>query len=165
MGSIGIEVREKDLETVSTKIKLLNSQIWCLEEGFAVKYCYLFERGEKVPVQVDRVGINTIYPKIRFVFDKKNNVIAERACAGARLRTTRENNWLFINKRGIQIELYIFTNLLRRLRIVNTRRRCLIITMLVKVLKEATRRSCSCLNVYCLLIKLAIFLTHSFLAY
>ena len=57
MGSIGIEVREKDLETVSTKIKLLNSQIWYLEEGFAVKYCYLFERGEKVPVQVDRVGI------------------------------------------------------------------------------------------------------------
>ena len=100
MGSIGIEVREKDLETVSTKIKLLNSQIWCLEEGFAVKYCYLFERGEKVPVQVDRVGINTIYPKIRFVFDKKNNVIAERACAGARLRTTRENNWLSINKKG-----------------------------------------------------------------
>lgn len=28
MGSIGIEVREKDLETVSTKIKLLNSKIW-----------------------------------------------------------------------------------------------------------------------------------------
>ena len=109
MGSIGIEVREKDLETVSTKIKLLNSQIWCLEEGFAVKYCYLFERGEKVPVQVDRVGINTIYPKIRFVFDKKNNVIAERACAGARLRTTRENNWLSINKKGnTNRALYIY---------------------------------------------------------
>ncbi|MEK5189570.1 MULTISPECIES: hypothetical protein [Enterococcus] len=109
MGSIGIEVREKDLETVSTKIKLLNSQIWYLEEGFAVKYCYLFERGEKVPVQVDRVGINTIYPKIRFVFDKKNNVIAERACAGARLRTTRENNWLSINKKGnTNRALYIY---------------------------------------------------------
>lgn len=109
MGSIGIEVREKDLETVSTKIKLMNSQIWYLEEGFAVKYCYLFERGEKVPVQVDRVGINTIYPKIRFVFDKKNNVIAERACAGARLRTTRENNWLSINKKGnTNRALYIY---------------------------------------------------------
>lgn len=109
MGSIGIEVREKDLETVSTKIKLLNSQIWYLEEGFAVKYCYLFEQGEKVPVQVDRVGINTIYPKIRFVFDKKNNVIAERACAGARLRTTRENNWLSINKKGnTNRALYIY---------------------------------------------------------
>lgn len=109
MGSIGIEVREKDLETVSTKIKLLNSQIWYLEEGFAVKYCYLFERGEKVPVQVDRVGINTIYPQIRFVFDKKNNVIAERACAGARLRTTRENNWLSINKKGnTNRALYIY---------------------------------------------------------
>ncbi|MDQ8478352.1 hypothetical protein Q3F45_11265 [Enterococcus faecium] len=109
MGSIGIEVREKDLETVSTKIKLLNSQIWYLEEGFAVKYCYLFERGEKVPVQVDRVGINTIYPKIRFVFDKKNNVIAERFCAGARLRTTRENNWLSINKKGnTNRALYIY---------------------------------------------------------
>jgi hypothetical protein len=109
MGSIGIEVREKDLETVSTKIKLLNSQIWYLEEGFAVKYCYLFEQGEKVPVQVDRVEINTIYPKIRFVFDKKNNVIAERACAGARLRTTRENNWLSINKKGnTNRALYIY---------------------------------------------------------
>ncbi|MFW0731046.1 hypothetical protein [Enterococcus raffinosus] len=109
MGSIGIEVREKDLETVSTKIKLMNSQIWCLEEGFAVKYCYLFERGEKVPVQVDRVGINTIYPKIRFVFDKKNNVIAERACAGARLRTTKDNNWLSINKKGnTNRALYIY---------------------------------------------------------
>jgi hypothetical protein len=80
-----------------------------LEEGFAVKYCYLFERGEKVLIQVDRVGINTIYPKIRFVFDKKNNVIAERVCAGARLRTTRENNWLSINKKGnTNRALYIY---------------------------------------------------------
>jgi len=30
MGAIGIEVRAKDLETVSTKIKLLNNQIWFL---------------------------------------------------------------------------------------------------------------------------------------
>ena len=68
-----------------------------------------FERGEKVLIQVDRVGINTIYPKIRFVFDKKNNVIAERVCAGARLRTTRENNWLSINKKGnTNRALYIY---------------------------------------------------------
>lgn len=58
---------------------------------------------------MDRVGINTIYPKIRFVFDKKNNVIAERVCAGARLRTTRENNWLSINKKGnTNRALYIY---------------------------------------------------------
>lgn len=94
MGAVGIEVRVKDLEAVSTKVKLLNNQIWFLEEGFAVKYCYLFEHGRKVPVQVDRLSVEEIFPKIRFIFDKKNQVIAERACPGTRLRTTRKNKWL-----------------------------------------------------------------------
>lgn len=94
MSAVGIEVRAKDLEAISTKIKLLNNQIWFLEEGFAVKYCYLFEHGRKVPVQVDRVSVEEIFPKIRFIFDKKNQVIAERACPGTRLRTTRKNKWL-----------------------------------------------------------------------
>lgn len=72
MGAIGIEVRAKDLEAVSTKIKLLNNQIWFLEEGFAVKYCYFFEHGQKVPVQVDRVSVEEIFPKIRFIFDRSS---------------------------------------------------------------------------------------------
>jgi len=99
MGTIGIEVREKDLEVVSTKVKLLNNQIWFLEEGFAVKYCYLFEKGKQVPVQVQRKTMSEIYPEIRFIFDKKNEVVAERASFGARLRTTRKNNWLTTNKK------------------------------------------------------------------
>lgn len=109
MGAIGIEVRAKDLETVSTKIKLLNNQIWFLEEGFAVKYCYFFEHGRKVPVQVDRVSVEEIFPKIRFIFDQKNKVIAERACPDTRLRTTRKNKWLSVgNGSGNNRALYFY---------------------------------------------------------
>lgn len=99
MGTIGIDVRECDLEAVSTKIKLLDGQIWQLNHGYAERYCYLFENGKQVPVQVRRVPISEIYPKIRFICDLKGNVIAERACIGARLRTTRRNKWLSINKK------------------------------------------------------------------
>jgi hypothetical protein len=59
----------------------------------------LFENGKQVPVQVKRVPLSEIYPKIRFICDLKENVIAERACVGARLRTTRKNNWLSVNKK------------------------------------------------------------------
>jgi len=41
-----------------------------------VKYCYFFENGRKVPVQVDRVSVEEMFPKIRFIFDQKNQVIA-----------------------------------------------------------------------------------------
>lgn len=98
MGTIGIDVRECDLEAVCTKIKLLDGQIWQLNCGYAERYCYLFENGKQVPVQVRRVPLSEIYPKIRFICDLKGNVIAERACIGARLRTTRKNNWLSVNK-------------------------------------------------------------------
>ena len=99
MGTIGIDVRACDLEAVCTKIKLLDGQIWHLNQGYAERFCYLFENGKQVPVQVRRVPISEIYPKIRMVCDLKGQVIAERACAGARLRTTRRNNWLKTNKR------------------------------------------------------------------
>ena len=99
MGTIGIDVRECDLEAVSTKIKLLDGQIWYLNCGYAERFCYLFENGKQVPVQVKRVPLSEIYPKIRFICDLKENVIAERACVGARLRTTRKNNWLSVNKK------------------------------------------------------------------
>lgn len=109
MGTLGIDVRECDLEAVCTKIKLLDGQIWQLKHGYAERYCYLFENGKQVPVQVRRVPISEIYPKIRFICDLKGNVIAERASFGARLRTTRKNSWLSTNKKStLDRTLYVY---------------------------------------------------------
>lgn len=98
MGAIGIEVRECDLENVYTKVKSFDRHIWQLKDGFAERFVYLFKNGKQVPVKVRRVPISEIYPKIKLIFDLKGNVIAERACLGARLRTTKENKWLSVNK-------------------------------------------------------------------
>lgn len=115
MGAIGIEVQAKDIETVSTKIKLLNNQIWFLEEGFAVRYCYLFEKGQKVPIQVDRLSVEEIFSKIRFIYDQKNHVIAERACLGARLRTTRKNEWLSVENVSKNNRALYFYQMIQRI--------------------------------------------------
>lgn len=109
MKTLGITVYEQDLQAVSTKIKLLNQQIWFLEEGYAVKYCYLFEGGKKIPVQVGRVTLHKIYEHIRYIYDKNNFIIAERANAGCRLRTTRSNDWLSIEQEDTSNQaLYIY---------------------------------------------------------
>jgi len=115
MGTIGIVVEERDLEAVSTKIKLLNKQIWQLEEGAAVRYCYLFENGVQVPVAVEKVSVHEIFPEIRYVFDKRNQVVAQRACRNGRLLTTRENQWLSTNRKTRKNRELYFYQLVERI--------------------------------------------------
>lgn len=94
MGALGIEVLEEYLESVSTKVKLTNGQEWLLREGQAIFVCYLFIDGEQVSYEVNRKTLSEIYSHIRFLYDKDGTVIAQRSSEGARLLTTRKNNWV-----------------------------------------------------------------------
>ena len=78
MGTLGIEVLEEYLESVSTKVKLTNGQEWLLREGQAIFVCYLFIDGEQVSYEVNRKSLAEIYSHIRFLYDKDGTVIAQR---------------------------------------------------------------------------------------
>lgn len=109
MGAIGIVVLEQYLSNVSTKVKLLNGQEWYLREGYAVRLCYLFERGQKVSYECERKDLSEIYPKIKLLFDKSDKVIAQRSGPGSRLITTRYNTWLSCtnkDKEKTALEIY-----------------------------------------------------------
>lgn len=109
MGAIGIEVMEEYLLSVSTKIKLFNSQEWYLREGYAVRFCRLFEKGMPVEYECDRKALSEVYPKIKLLFDKKNKIIAQRSGPGSRLITTKYNKWLSCssrNKEKTALEIY-----------------------------------------------------------
>lgn len=94
MGTLGIEVLEEYLESVSTKVKLTNGQEWLLREGQAIFVCYLFIDGEQVSYEVNRKSLAEIYSQIRFLYDKDGKVIAQRSSEGGRLLTTRKNDWI-----------------------------------------------------------------------
>lgn len=109
MGAIGIEVLQDHLVSVSTKVRLFNGQEWHLRQGDAVRFCYLFERGKPVEYECDRKKLAEIYPEIKFLFDKKESVIARRSGPHARLLTTRENEWLSCSNRNEEktaLEIY-----------------------------------------------------------
>lgn len=90
---IGEVIKSTDLQSVECVVKLFDKSRWRIVSGVAKKFTIYFEKGEPIEVYFEELPIDQIFANIRILFDKKNQVIAQKSGKKGQLRVCVQGNW------------------------------------------------------------------------
>lgn len=90
---IGEMINSGDLKSIEGVVKLFDRSKWRLINGTAKKFTTFFEKGKPIEVYYDELPVEEIFPHIRILFDKKDEVIAQRSGRKGHLRVCIQGNW------------------------------------------------------------------------